>query len=63
MPGATLPGLSQPPVKQRDLRVTLRAAMVMIYIILVAQTGSFLLPVVVMLAISQTVIGVMPGVC
>ena len=35
--------------------------MVMIYIILVAQTGSFLIPMVVMLAIPLTVLGVMPG--
>ena len=35
--------------------------MLMIYIILVAQTGSFTLPIVVMLAIPLTVLGVMPG--
>jgi multidrug efflux pump subunit AcrB len=35
--------------------------MLMIYVILVAQTRSFLLPVVVMLAIPLTVLGVMPG--
>ncbi len=33
----------------------------MIYIILVAQTKSFLIPIVVMLAIPLTVLGVMPG--
>jgi len=35
--------------------------MVMIYIILVAQTGSFLVPLIVMLAIPLTALGVMPG--
>ncbi len=45
----------------RDLGLAFGAAMVMIYIILVAQTGSFLIPVVVMLAIPLTVLGVMPG--
>jgi multidrug efflux pump subunit AcrB len=45
----------------RDLGLAFAAAMVMIYIILVAQTGSFALPVVVMMAIPLTVIGVMPG--
>ena len=35
--------------------------MVMIYVILVMQTGSFLVPMVVMLAIPLTVLGVMPG--
>ncbi len=45
----------------RDLGLAFGAAMVMIYIILVAQTGSFLVPVVVMLAIPLTVLGVMPG--
>lgn len=45
----------------RDLGLAFAAAMVMIYIILVAQTGSFALPIVVMMAIPLTVIGVMPG--
>ena len=45
----------------RDLGLAFAAAMLMIYIILVAQTGSFALPVVVMMAIPLTVIGVMPG--
>lgn len=45
----------------RDLGLAFAAAMLMIYIILVAQTGSFLLPIVVMLAIPLTIIGVMPG--
>lgn len=45
----------------RDLGLAFGAAMLMIYIILVAQTGSFLLPIIVMLAIPLTVLGVMPG--
>ncbi len=45
----------------RDLGLAFGAAMVMIYIILVAQTKSFLIPIVVMLAIPLTVLGVMPG--
>ena len=45
----------------RDLGLAFGAAMLMIYVILVAQTGSFLLPVIVMLAIPLTILGVMPG--
>lgn len=45
----------------RDLGLAFGAAMIMIYIILVAQTGSFMIPIVVMLAIPLTVLGVMPG--
>jgi multidrug efflux pump subunit AcrB len=45
----------------RDLGLAFGAAMVMIYIILVAQTKSFLIPLIVMLAIPLTVLGVMPG--
>lgn len=45
----------------RDLGLAFGAAMVMIYIILVAQTGSFVIPSIVMLAIPLTVLGVMPG--
>lgn len=45
----------------RDLGLAFGAAMVMIYVILVMQTGSFLVPLVVMLAIPLTVLGVMPG--
>ena len=45
----------------RDLGLAFGAAMVMIYIILVAQTGSFLVPLIVMMAIPLTVLGVMPG--
>ncbi|TWT49297.1 Efflux pump membrane transporter BepE [Rubripirellula amarantea] len=45
----------------RDLGLAFAAAMVMIYIILVAQTGSFVIPTIVMLAIPLTILGVMPG--
>jgi len=45
----------------RDLGLAFGAAMVAIYILLVAQTGSFTIPVVVMLAIPLTILGVMPG--
>ncbi len=45
----------------RDLGLAFGAAMLMIYIILVAQTKSFLIPIVVMLAIPLTLLGVMPG--
>ncbi|WP_165070040.1 efflux RND transporter permease subunit [Paludisphaera rhizosphaerae] len=45
----------------RDLGIAFGAAMAMIYVILVMQTGSFLIPIVVMLAIPLTVLGVMPG--
>lgn len=45
----------------RDLGLAFGAAMLMIYVILVAQTSSFVVPLVVMLAIPLTVLGVMPG--
>lgn len=45
----------------RDLGLAFGAAMLMIYIILVAQTGSFVVPMIVMLAIPLTALGVMPG--
>jgi multidrug efflux pump subunit AcrB len=45
----------------RDLGLAFAAAMVAVYILLVAQTGSFTIPLVVMLAIPLTVLGVMPG--
>jgi multidrug efflux pump subunit AcrB len=45
----------------RDLGLGFLGAMIAIYILLVAQTKSFALPVVVMLAIPLTAIGVMPG--
>jgi multidrug efflux pump subunit AcrB len=45
----------------RDLGLAFGAAMVAIYVLLVAQTGSFTIPVIVMLAIPLTILGVMPG--
>lgn len=45
----------------RDLGLAFAAAMIGIYILLVAQMGSFIIPIVVMLAIPLTVLGVMPG--
>ncbi|MFM1902337.1 MAG: Toluene efflux pump rane transporter TtgB, partial [Planctomycetota bacterium] len=45
----------------RDLGIAFGAALAMIYVILVAQTGSFTIPLVVMLAIPLTLLGVMPG--
>jgi multidrug efflux pump subunit AcrB len=45
----------------RDLGLAFGAAMIGIYVLLVAQTGSFAIPMVVMLAIPLTVLGVMPG--
>lgn len=45
----------------RDLGLAFGAAMIGIYVLLVAQTGSFTIPMVVMLAIPLTVLGVMPG--
>jgi multidrug efflux pump subunit AcrB len=45
----------------RDLGLAFGAAMIGIYVLLVAQTGSFAIPVVVMLAIPLTIVGVMPG--
>jgi multidrug efflux pump subunit AcrB len=45
----------------RDLGLAFGAAMVAIYILLVAQMRSFIIPLVVMLAIPLTILGVMPG--
>jgi len=45
----------------RDLGVGFAGALLVIYLLLVYQTGSFLLPVVVMMAIPLMVIGVLPG--
>jgi multidrug efflux pump subunit AcrB len=45
----------------RDLGLAFGAALIGIYILLVAQTGSFVIPVIVMLAIPLTILGVMPG--
>lgn len=45
----------------RDLGLAFAAALFGIYILLVYDTGSYLLPVVIMLSIPLTVIGIMPG--
>ncbi|HPD31434.1 MAG TPA: efflux RND transporter permease subunit [Phycisphaerae bacterium] len=45
----------------RDLGLAFVAALIGIYILLVGQTKSFVIPVVVMLAIPLTVLGIMPG--
>ncbi|MBU0639654.1 MAG: efflux RND transporter permease subunit [Planctomycetes bacterium] len=45
----------------RDLGLAFMAALIGIYILLVAQTRAFGLPIVIMLAIPLTVIGIMPG--
>jgi multidrug efflux pump subunit AcrB len=45
----------------RDLGLAFGAAMIAIYILLVHETGSFLLPMIIMLAIPLTILGVMPG--
>ncbi|MBN1489566.1 MAG: efflux RND transporter permease subunit [Phycisphaerae bacterium] len=45
----------------RDLGLAFAAALIGIYILLVNQTGSFIVPLVVMLAIPLTIVGIMPG--
>jgi len=45
----------------RDLGLAFAAALIAIYILLVSQTGSFVIPLVVMLAIPLTILGIMPG--
>jgi len=45
----------------RDLGLAFAAALIMIYVLLVAQTGSLGIPGVMMIAIPLTVIGIMPG--
>ena len=45
----------------RDLGLAFAAALVMIYVLLVGQTGSLTIPLVMMIAIPLTVIGIMPG--
>ncbi|HWP01346.1 MAG TPA: efflux RND transporter permease subunit [Methylococcus sp.] len=45
----------------RDLGLAFGAALVMIYVLLVAQTESFGMPLVIMVAIPLTIIGIMPG--
>jgi multidrug efflux pump subunit AcrB len=45
----------------RDLGLAFGGALLMIYVLLVAQTGSLGLPLIIMVAIPLTVIGIMPG--
>lgn len=45
----------------RDLGIAFSAALLAIYVLLVYETGSYLLPVVIMLSIPLTLIGIMPG--
>jgi multidrug efflux pump subunit AcrB len=45
----------------RDMGIAFAAAMIGIYIILVVNTGSFFMPLLIMMAIPLTLIGVMPG--
>lgn len=45
----------------RDLGLAFGAALIGIYILLALQTGSFLLPLLILLAIPLTVLGIMPG--
>jgi multidrug efflux pump subunit AcrB len=45
----------------RDLGIAFGAALIGIYILLIIQTHSFLLPLVIMTAIPLTLIGIMPG--
>ena len=45
----------------RDLGLAFGAALILIYILLVQQTGSFGIPLVIMLAIPLTLIGILPG--
>ncbi len=45
----------------RDLGLAFAAALMLIYILLVQQTGSFGVPLVIMIAIPLTLIGILPG--
>jgi multidrug efflux pump subunit AcrB len=45
----------------RDLGIAFGAAMIGIYILLIVQTGSFAIPLIIMMAIPLTIIGIMPG--
>ncbi len=45
----------------RDLGIAFGVAMIAIYILLLIQTKSFVIPLIIMLAIPLTVIGIMPG--
>jgi multidrug efflux pump subunit AcrB len=45
----------------RDMGLAFAAALLIIYLLLVYETGSYLLPGVIMMAIPMTLIGIMPG--
>ncbi|KPA09619.1 multidrug transporter AcrB [Candidatus Magnetomorum sp. HK-1] len=45
----------------RDMGIAFAAALVGIYILLIVQTGSFFMPLLIMMAIPLTLIGAMPG--
>lgn len=45
----------------RDLGLAFGVALLLIWVLLVAQTGSLLIPVIIMVAIPLTMIGIMPG--
>jgi len=45
----------------RDLGLAFAGALILIYILLVQQTGSFSIPLVIMVAIPLTLIGILPG--
>ncbi len=45
----------------RDLGIAFAAALIAIYVLLVYETGSYILPVVIMMSIPLTMIGIMPG--
>jgi multidrug efflux pump subunit AcrB len=45
----------------RDLGLAFGGALVLIYVLMVYQTGSFLIPLVQMISIPLTIIGIMPG--
>ena len=45
----------------RDLGIAFGAAMVLIYLLLLVETGSYIMPLIIMAAIPLTMIGIMPG--
>ncbi len=45
----------------RDMGIAFAAAIVLIYILLVIQSGSFFMPMLIMMAIPLTLLGIMPG--
>ncbi|MFO7964325.1 MAG: efflux RND transporter permease subunit [Desulfobacterales bacterium] len=45
----------------RDMGIAFAAAMLGIYILMIMQTGSFFMPILIMMAIPLTLIGIMPG--